>query len=36
MSKNKLSSVEIYNSKKIEALNSINALKSKVEESEAK
>jgi hypothetical protein len=36
MSKNKLSNLEIYNTRKIEALNSVNALKNKVDESEAK
>jgi hypothetical protein len=36
MTKNKLSNIEVYNAKKIEALNSINMLKNKVDESEAK
>jgi len=36
MGKNKLGNLELYNTKKIEVLNSISALKSKVEESEAK
>jgi hypothetical protein len=36
MTKNKLGNIELYNAKKIEALNSINILKNKVDESEAK
>jgi formate-dependent nitrite reductase cytochrome c552 subunit len=36
MSKNKLGSLELFNSKKVEVLNSIADLKGKVEESEAK
>ena len=36
MVKNKLGNLEFYNSKKMEVLNSINALKVKVEESEAR
>lgn len=36
MTKNKLGNLEAYNAKKAEALNAINALKGKVEESEAR
>ena len=36
MVKNKLGNLEFYNSKKMEVLNSINALKVKVDESEAR
>ena len=36
MGKNKLGNLELFNTKKIEVLNSINALKAKVDESEAK
>ena len=36
MGKNKLGNLDLFNTKKLEVLNSINALKSKVDESEAK